>query len=115
MPRERIGEGGFGAVYRCEQPLLGREAVIKVLHSRLRASEVMADSGSKRVLEPKHNRHVAKSGRKRVGIMELWRPQPRLKPEPFPRWCLPRAGPVRAYRSVAGRAVTARGAGSCCP
>lgn len=63
MPRERIGEGGFGAVYRCEQPLLGREAVIKVLHSRLRASEVMADSGSKRVLEPKHNRHFAKSGR----------------------------------------------------
>ena len=28
--RARIGEGGFGAVYRCEQPLLGREAVIKV-------------------------------------------------------------------------------------
>jgi hypothetical protein len=34
--RARIGEGGFGAVYRCEQPLLGREAVIKVLHPRLR-------------------------------------------------------------------------------
>src|SRR6476660_7685874 len=39
--REQIGEGGFGAVYRCEQPLLGREAVIKVLHHRLRASEVV--------------------------------------------------------------------------
>jgi len=37
--RERIGEGGFAAVYRCEQPLLGREAVIKVLHQRLRGSE----------------------------------------------------------------------------
>jgi serine/threonine-protein kinase len=37
--RERIGEGGFAAVYRCEQPGLGREAVIKVLHQRLRASE----------------------------------------------------------------------------
>jgi len=37
--RELIGEGGFAAVYRCEQPLLGREAVIKVLHHRLRASE----------------------------------------------------------------------------
>jgi tRNA A-37 threonylcarbamoyl transferase component Bud32 len=36
---ERIGEGGFAAVYRCEQPLLGREAVIKVLHQRLRESE----------------------------------------------------------------------------
>ena len=29
------------AVYRCEQPLLGREAVVKVLHQRLRASEVV--------------------------------------------------------------------------
>src|SRR5262245_16841469 len=38
--RERIGEGGFGAVYRCEQPLLGREAVVKVLHTRHRTSEV---------------------------------------------------------------------------
>src|SRR2546430_15503157 len=39
--RERIGEGGFGAVYRCEQPLLGREAVIKVLLRGLRHSEVV--------------------------------------------------------------------------
>jgi WD40 repeat protein/serine/threonine protein kinase len=36
--RERIGEGGFGAVYRCEQPLLGREAVIKILHPERRLS-----------------------------------------------------------------------------
>jgi WD40 repeat protein/serine/threonine protein kinase len=39
--RERIDEGGFGAVYRCEQPLLGREAVVKVLHKRLRRNEVV--------------------------------------------------------------------------
>src|SRR6476646_3450956 len=39
--RERIGEGGFGAVYRCEQPLLGREAVVKVLHRSLRSSEIV--------------------------------------------------------------------------
>jgi len=39
--RESIGEGGFAAVYRCDQPLLGREAVIKVLHQRLRESEVV--------------------------------------------------------------------------
>src|SRR2546423_11001644 len=36
--RERIGEGGFGAVYRAIQPALDREAVIKVLHARLHAS-----------------------------------------------------------------------------
>jgi len=34
--RERLDAGGFGAVYRCEQPLLEREAVIKVMHQRLR-------------------------------------------------------------------------------
>jgi len=33
--REALDEGGFGRVYRCEQPTLGREAVIKVLHRRL--------------------------------------------------------------------------------
>ena len=39
--RARIGEGGYGAVYRCEQPLLGREAVVKVLHPRLRHNGVV--------------------------------------------------------------------------
>src|SRR5256885_1701820 len=36
--RERIGEGGFGAVYRANQPALDREAVIKVLHRKLHTS-----------------------------------------------------------------------------
>jgi WD40 repeat protein/serine/threonine protein kinase len=36
--RERIGEGGFGAVYRAIQPALGREAVVKVLHASLAAA-----------------------------------------------------------------------------
>jgi serine/threonine-protein kinase len=36
--REKIGEGGFGAVFRAEQPLLGREAVIKVPSSLVRDS-----------------------------------------------------------------------------
>ncbi|MBI3186125.1 MAG: serine/threonine protein kinase [Myxococcales bacterium] len=33
--REKLGEGGAGIVYLAEQPLLGREAVIKVLQSQL--------------------------------------------------------------------------------
>jgi serine/threonine protein kinase/WD40 repeat protein len=37
--RERIGQGGFGAVYRAEQVALGRQAVVKVLHARQRGSE----------------------------------------------------------------------------
>ena len=41
--RDKIGAGGFGAVYRAQQPLLGREAVIKVLHARLSADAVIID------------------------------------------------------------------------
>ncbi|HEU4728255.1 MAG TPA: protein kinase [Kofleriaceae bacterium] len=37
---EKIGEGGYGAVYRCQQRGLQRSAVIKVLHARQRDSEV---------------------------------------------------------------------------
>jgi WD40 repeat protein/serine/threonine protein kinase len=36
--RERIGEGGFGAVYRAIQDGLEREAVVKVLHAHLHTS-----------------------------------------------------------------------------
>ena len=32
--RERIGQGGHASVYRCEQPLLNRDVVIKVLRGR---------------------------------------------------------------------------------
>jgi serine/threonine protein kinase len=38
--REKIGEGSFGVVYCCEQPLLGRQAVVKVLHPKLHRDDV---------------------------------------------------------------------------
>src|SRR3954464_1016540 len=41
--RERIGEGGFGAVYRAIQPALDREAVIKVLHAKLHTSKAASE------------------------------------------------------------------------
>ena len=37
---EQIGAGGYGAIYRCEQPLLGRQVVVKVLR---RADDVVAE------------------------------------------------------------------------
>ena len=39
--KELIGQGGFGAVYRAEQPLLAREAVIKVLHNKHRTDDTI--------------------------------------------------------------------------
>ncbi len=41
MLQECIGAGGFASVYRADQPLLGREAVVKVLHNRLSADDVV--------------------------------------------------------------------------
>jgi WD40 repeat protein/serine/threonine protein kinase len=41
--RELIGEGGCGAVYRCEQPALERDVVIKVIHERRRSVDGAAD------------------------------------------------------------------------
>ncbi|HEX2690725.1 MAG TPA: hypothetical protein VHN14_29115 [Kofleriaceae bacterium] len=37
---KRIAEGGFALVYRGEQPLLGREVVIKVLRENLRGRDI---------------------------------------------------------------------------
>jgi len=38
--REPIGEGGYSVVYRCEQPLLNRDAAIKVLNKRRRRNDL---------------------------------------------------------------------------
>jgi serine/threonine protein kinase len=36
---EKIAEGGYGSVYRCEQSLLRRDAVVKVMHERRRFND----------------------------------------------------------------------------
>src|SRR5688572_16267246 len=41
--REKIGEGGFGEVYRAEQPALAREAVVKLLRGGHRARPEVVD------------------------------------------------------------------------
>jgi serine/threonine protein kinase/WD40 repeat protein len=39
--RHRIGAGGYGEVYSAEQPALGRDAVIKVMHMHHRSSKTL--------------------------------------------------------------------------
>ncbi|MBV8757414.1 MAG: serine/threonine-protein kinase PknK, partial [Deltaproteobacteria bacterium] len=39
--KEALSSGGFGMVFRAEQAALAREAVIKVMHTKLRASETL--------------------------------------------------------------------------
>jgi len=41
LVREKLGQGGAGLVFRAEQPLLAREAVIKVLHASTRPNDDM--------------------------------------------------------------------------
>lgn len=38
--REQIGGGGWGAVCRCEQPLLKRDVVVTVLHPQQQSDDV---------------------------------------------------------------------------
>jgi len=39
--REKLADGGFGEIYRAEQPRLAREAVVKVLRARLEARDAV--------------------------------------------------------------------------
>ena len=38
--REKLADGGYGTLYRCSQPLLKRDVVIKVLRKPQRGKEV---------------------------------------------------------------------------
>ena len=40
--KERLGEGGMGAVYLADQPSVGRSAVVKVMHPSLSADPAVA-------------------------------------------------------------------------
>jgi WD40 repeat protein/serine/threonine protein kinase len=73
--RERIAEGGYGVVYRCEQPLLKRDVVVKVLHERRRHNDVARDRFLREAqlasqLDHPYAAHVYKFGAEDDGL--LW-------------------------------------------
>src|SRR5689334_16874044 len=95
--RERIGEGAFGAVYRCEQPLLGREAVVKVLHGRLRKRPVMIQRFLREArlasrLDHPYAAHVYAFGVEREDRL-LWIAMEMVHGTPLDRWLRDR-GPL---------------------
>src|SRR5262249_31339221 len=45
--REKLGEGGFGAVYRAEQPILASEAVIKVIREKHHSNQQLIERFSR--------------------------------------------------------------------
>jgi eukaryotic-like serine/threonine-protein kinase len=102
--RERIGEGGYGAVYRAEQPLLGREAVIKVLHSKLRSRQVMLQRFLREArlasrLDHPYAAHVYAFGAEKDDGL-LWIAMEMVHGTPLDRWLRER-GPLPLLQLVA--------------
>ncbi len=82
----RIGEGGFGAVYRARQPRLGRLAAIKVLHTRLVTTADATDRFLREVrtassLEHPYAAHIYASGVELDGT--LWMAMEYVQGTPF--------------------------------
>ncbi|MEO8701490.1 MAG: serine/threonine-protein kinase [Kofleriaceae bacterium] len=70
---ERIGRGGFADVYRAIQPSLGREAVIKVLHSATARRVQLFEQEARLacLLDHPYAAHVYAFGVERDGLMWL--------------------------------------------
>ena len=73
--QEQIGAGGYGAVYRCEQPVLKRDAVVKVLHTRGRRNNAARERFLREArlasrLEHPYAAHVYSFGAEDDGV--LW-------------------------------------------
>src|SRR5687768_1391598 len=72
---ELIGEGGFGSVFRAEQPGLDREAVVKILRARLRdepraAQRFMREARLAARLDHPYAAHIYAYGAELDGV--LW-------------------------------------------
>ncbi|HEY0988388.1 MAG TPA: serine/threonine-protein kinase, partial [Kofleriaceae bacterium] len=99
---ERLGEGGHGVVYRAEQPVLGREAVIKVLHERHRdrpetIQRFLREAQLASRLDHPYAAHVYAFGAEPGGV--LWIAMEYVRGTPLDRW-LTTHGPMPLDRFV---------------
>ncbi|MBI4852707.1 MAG: SUMF1/EgtB/PvdO family nonheme iron enzyme [Acidobacteria bacterium] len=75
LVKEKLGEGGFGAVYKATQITLAREAVIKILHTRHRTNQVTIERFKREALlasrlEHPYCAHIYSFGAESDGL--LW-------------------------------------------
>jgi WD40 repeat protein/formylglycine-generating enzyme required for sulfatase activity/serine/threonine protein kinase len=73
--KEKLGEGGFGAVYRAEQPILDREVVIKVLRDNHQSNKEIIERFKREAhlasrLEHPYSAHIYSFGAESDGL--LW-------------------------------------------
>lgn len=75
LVKEKLGEGGFGAVYRARQITLDREAVVKILHTRHRTNRQVIERFKREAylasrLEHPYCAHIYSFGAESDGL--LW-------------------------------------------
>jgi WD40 repeat protein/serine/threonine protein kinase len=75
LVKEKLGEGGFGAVYKADQITLAREAVIKILHTRHRTNQIIIERFKREALlasrlEHPYCAHIYSFGAENDGL--LW-------------------------------------------
>ncbi|HEX3482480.1 MAG TPA: protein kinase [Kofleriaceae bacterium] len=94
--RELIGEGGYGAVYRGEQPALERDVVVKVLHEQRSDSEsrerFLREAKLAAQLDHPYAAHVYAFGAEDEGRL-LWIAMERVRGVPLDVW-LDEHGPM---------------------
>jgi WD40 repeat protein/serine/threonine protein kinase len=94
--RELIGEGGYGAVYRGEEPVLEREVVVKVLHERRSDSEsrerFLREAKLAAQLDHPYAAHVYAFGTEDEGRLP-WIAMERVRGVPLDLW-LDKHGPM---------------------
>ncbi|HTJ47601.1 MAG TPA: protein kinase [Kofleriaceae bacterium] len=100
--RELLSSGGFGMVYRAEQTALAREAVIKVLHTRHRTSDTIAQRFLREAqlasrLDHPYAAHIYAFGAEPDGV--LWIAMELVRGTPLDRM-LEAHGPIALERLV---------------